>query len=102
MFCSQDPSGPQVRRKSSELSSTMKSRLEAFISPTGSGGPTTSGPEIREKAADQGPEPDEKFHEKLQTFRKISEGQKTEEVNVQRKPKLSYSSLIGVSKHSCS
>ena len=71
----------------------MKSRLEAFISPTGS---VPSGPEVREKAPDHAPEPDEKFHEKLQTFRKISEGPKPEDATVQRKPKLSYSSLIGV------
>jgi hypothetical protein len=71
----------------------MKSRLEAFISPTMN---PVAAPEIREKAPDHGPEPDEKFHEKLLTFRKISEGTKPEETNVQRKPKLSYSSLIGV------
>ena len=94
-FTNQDEnSAPPVRRKSSELSNTMKSRLEAFIAPTGS---APSIPEVREKAPDHAPEPDEKFHEKLQTFRKISEGPKPEEANVQRKPKLSYSSLIGVS-----
>ena len=94
-FTNQDAnSAPPVRRKSSELSNTMKSRLEAFIAPTGS---APSLPEVREKAPDHAPEPDEKFHEKLQTFRKISEGPKPEEANVQRKPKLSYSSLIGVS-----
>ena len=94
-FTNQDAnSAPPVRRKSSELSNTMKSRLEAFIAPTGS---APSIPEVREKAPDHAPEPDEKFHEKLQTFRKISEGPKPEEANVQRKPKLSYSSLIGVS-----
>ena len=98
-FTNQDSTNvgpPPVRRKSSELSTTMRSRLEAFISPSNpvvSGGPADS----REKAAgDHTPEPNEKFHEKLSTFRKISEGPKEEEVSVQRKPKLSYSSLIAV------
>lgn len=79
---------PPVRRKSSELSTTMKSRLEAFIAPL------AAGTEAKDKPVDHAPEPDEKFHEKLQTFRKISEGPKEEEQGP-RKPKLSYSSLIG-------
>ena len=92
-YTNQDQSIPPVRRKSSELSTTMRSRLEAFISPPPT--PASSGPETR-TSGDHTPEPDEKFHEKLSTFRKISEGTKEEEV-VQRKPKLSYSSLIAVS-----
>lgn len=91
-YTNQDQSVPPVRRKSSELSTTMRSRLEAFISPPPP--PSSSGPETR-ASGDHTPEPDEKFHEKLSTFRKISEGTKEEEV-VQRKPKLSYSSLIAV------
>lgn len=96
-FTNQDPSNngpPPVRRKSSELSTSMRSRLEAFISPP----PTVVGSESLVKSGDHTPEPDEKFHEKLKTFRKISEGTKEEEMTAQRKPKLSYSSLIGVRK----
>ena len=96
-FTNQDPSNsgpPPVRRKSSELSTTMRSRLEAFISPPA----TVAGSEPVLKSGDHTPEPDEKFHEKLKTFRKISEGTKEEETSAQRKPKLSYSSLIAVRK----
>lgn len=70
----------------------MKSRLEAFISPQ-----QVSQTDGREKPVDSAPEPDEKFHEKLQTFRKISEGTNNDDVPKKPKPPLSYSSLIGVS-----
>ena len=100
-FTNQDSANagpPPVRRKSSELSTSMRSRLEAFISPSSSTVVSSGGSTLdsREKSAgDHTPEPDEKFHEKLSTFRKISEGTKEEEI-MQRKPKLSYSSLIAV------
>ena len=100
-FTNQDSANagpPPVRRKSSELSTSMRSRLEAFISPSSSTAVSSGGSTLdsREKSAgDHTPEPDEKFHEKLSTFRKISEGTKEEEI-MQRKPKLSYSSLIAV------
>lgn len=83
-----------MRRKSSELSNSMKSRLEAFISPQ-----QTSLTDGREKPVDNTPEPDESFHEKLQTFRKISEGVKADDEPKKPKPPLTYSSLIGVSRN---
>lgn len=75
---------PPVRRKSSELSSTMKSRLEAFTKQ-----------EEEEKNAKKMVEPDNTFREKLQTFRKISEPQPEEEMPKGPKPVLSYKTLIG-------
>ena len=85
---SEEKEPPPVRRKSSELSSSMKSRLEAF----------TSGKidEIEDTAnAKRIVEPDNTFRQKLQNFRKISEPQPEPEQPPGPKPKLSYKNLIG-------
>ena len=76
---------PSVRRKSSELSLSMKSRLEAF----------TKNQDDENNANKRIVEPDNAFREKLQTFRKISEPQPEEEVPKGPKPPLSYKTLIG-------
>jgi hypothetical protein len=81
-----DQGAPAVRRKSSELSNTMKTRLEAF---------TNMQEESNAKARTV--EPDETFREKLLNFRKISEPQ-MEDVDTPKGPKpppLSYKTLIG-------
>lgn len=82
---SESPDGPpSVRRKSTELSNTMRSRLEAF----------TNIHEENNRAA-KSVEPDETFREKLQTFRKISEPGDDDRRPKGPKPPLSYKTLIG-------
>lgn len=77
---------PAVRRKSSELSSSMKSRLEAFTASN------NSDPNAGKRIV----EPDNTFREKLQTFRKISEPKPPEnDLAKGPKPPLSYKTLIG-------
>ena len=83
-----------VRRKSSEMSITMKSRLEAFE---------------REKQQQQmedrrstEPEPDKQFGEKLKNFQKISSQSDLKQKELAKgptkpPPPLSYSQLIDVS-----
>ena len=86
---------PQVRRKSSELSASMKTRLEAFNSSTqASAIPETEKAEMVKTAGVV--EPDKTFHNKLQAFRKISEGN-LHQTDVERKPKppMTISSLLG-------
>lgn len=84
---SEEKEVPAVRRKSSELSTSMKSRLEAF---------TKQQQEEADKAAKaRAVEPDETFREKLQAFRKISEAKAEDEVPKGPKPPLSYKTLIG-------
>lgn len=61
----EEKEAPPIRRKSSELSSSMKSRLEAF----------TSSSSLANADQKRVVEPDNTFREKLQTFRKISEPQ---------------------------
>ena len=84
---------PQVRRKSSELSASMKTRLEAFNSSTqASGIPETE----KSDAVKTTVEPDKTFHNKLQAFRKISEGNlHQQEVERKPKPPMTISSLLG-------
>ena len=85
--------GPQVRRKSSELSQSMKTRLEAFNSSTqAAGGTEGEQKEIQKTTV----EPDGQFKQKLQTFRKISEGN-LNQTETERKPKppMTISSLLG-------
>ena len=86
---------PQVRRKSSELSSTMKSRLEAFNSQEAlSSGSNSMESEVKQLTA--GPiEPDQQFHKKLMAFRKISEGKLEQPQDMKPKPPISISSLLG-------
>ena len=90
-----DEAAPQVRRKSSELSATMKNRLEAFNSASQASGANDADgpPEVVLKPA---VEPDGLFKQKLQTFRKISEGQ-LNQTELERKPKppMTISSLLG-------
>ena len=84
---------PQVRRKSSELSASMKTRLEAFNSTVQpSGMPEDERVEVQKTAV----EPDGQFRQKLQAFRKISEGQ-LNQAEIERKPKppMTISSLLG-------
>ena len=84
---------PQVRRKSSELSASMKTRLEAFNSSVqSSGDPEAETIEVQKISV----EPDGQFKQKLQAFRKISEGQLTQ-TEIERKPKppMTISSLLG-------
>ena len=78
---------PQVRRKSSELSATMRERLEAFNA-------EQQGAE--ERATTAGPiEPDQQFHKKLMAFRKISEGKLEPPAEALKpKPPQSISSLL--------
>lgn len=76
---------PPIRRKSSELSLSMKSRLEAF----------TSSKNEEDEKNKRIVEPDNTFREKLQTFRKISEPQPEEDLPKGPKPPLSYKTLIG-------
>ena len=86
---------PQVRRKSSELSASMKTRLEAFNSSTqASGIPEAEKAEVVKTAGVV--EPDKTFHNKLLAFRKISEGN-LQQAEVERKPKppQTISSLLG-------
>ena len=82
---SEEKEPPPVRRKSSELSSSMKSRLEAF----------TSGKVDEEDKSKRVVESDNTFRQKLQNFRKISEPQPEPEQPPGPKPKLSYKNLIG-------
>ena len=82
---SEEKEPPPVRRKSSELSSSMKSRLEAF----------TSGKVDEEDKNKRVVESDNTFRQKLQNFRKISEPQPEPEQPPGPKPKLSYKNLIG-------
>ena len=82
---SEEKEPPAVRRKSSELSSSMKSRLEAF----------TSGKVDEEDKSKRVVESDNTFRQKLQNFRKISEPQPEPEQPPGPKPKLSYKNLIG-------
>ena len=84
---------PQVRRKSSELSVTMKTRLEAFNSSTKASGDTDGdGADVPKQAV----EPDGLFKQKLQAFRKISEGQLNQtEIEKKPKPPMTISSLLG-------
>lgn len=84
---------PQVRRKSSELSASMKNRLEAFnTSAQPSGIPEYERAEPQKTSV----EPDKTFHNKLLAFRKISEGQ-LNQTEAERKPKppMTISSLLG-------
>ena len=83
---SEEKEVPAVRRKSSELSTSMKSRLEAF---------TKQQQEEADKAKARAVEPDETFREKLQAFRKISEAKAEDEMPKGPKPPLSYKTLIG-------
>ena len=86
---------PQVRRKSSELSASMKTRLEAFNSSTQASGVTET--ERSEQQQKPSVEPDKTFHNKLQAFRKISMGQLNQD-EVERKgpkPPMTISSLLG-------
>lgn len=76
---------PPIRRKSSELSLSMKSRLEAF----------TNNKNEEDEKNKRVVEPDNTFREKLQTFRKISEPQPEDDVPKGPKPPLSYKTLIG-------
>lgn len=78
----------QIRRKSSELSQTMKSRLEAFTSETNLAAPLS---EARKMAV---VEPDCTFKEKLQTFKKISEGQVDKVEERRPRPPQSIGSLL--------
>ncbi len=83
-----------VRRKSSEMSSTMKSRLEAF--------------ELQRQQEAQSrrstePEPDGMFKEKLKNFQKISSQSDLKQKELAKgptkpPPKMSYSKLIDVSR----
>ena len=82
---SEEKEPPAVRRKSSELSSSMKSRLEAF----------TSGKVDEDDKSKRVVESDNTFRQKLQNFRKISEPQPEPEQPPGPKPKLSYKNLIG-------
>lgn len=86
---------PQVRRKSSELSTTMRSRLQAFNSQeTISSSSGSAETEVRQTTA--GPiEPDQQFHKKLLAFRKISEGSLEKPKEMKPKPPMSISSLLG-------
>ena len=90
---SNEENAPQVRRKSSELSASMKTRLEAFNSSTqASGIPETE----KADAVKTTVEPDKTFHNKLQAFRKISEGNlHQQEVERKPKPPMTISSLLG-------
>ena len=81
---SEEKEPPPVRRKSSELSVSMKSRLEAFTS-------KNEDSETNKRVV----EPDNTFRQKLQNFRKISEPQPEPEQPQGPKPKLSYKNLIG-------
>ena len=86
---------PQVRRKSSELSSTMKSRLEAFNMQEGqSSGSNSMENESRQTTAGL-IEPDQQFQKKLMAFRKISEGKLEQPQDMKPKPPISISSLLG-------
>ena len=84
---------PQVRRKSSELSASMKTRLEAFNSSTAaSGNPEPERAEVQKTSV----EPDKTFHNKKDFFRKISEGQLNQpEAERKPKPPMTISSLLG-------
>jgi len=84
---SEEKEPPSVRRKSSELSLSMKARLGAF----------TGKQDLEDDAAANKRivEPDNTFREKLQTFRKISEPQPEDSVPKGPKPPLSYKTLIG-------
>ena len=84
---SEEKEPPPVRRKSSELSSSMKSRLEAFTAAKND----SEDAETNKRVV----EPDNTFRQKLQNFRKISEPQPEPEQPQGPKPKLSYKNLIG-------
>ena len=86
-YGSSEQSAPPIRRKSSELSTTMKSRLEAFNKMQDEGND--------EAGKSRNVEPDETFREKLQAFRKISEPQPEDDTPKGPKPPLSYKTLIG-------
>merc|ERR1712038_1868308 len=77
---------PPVRRKSSELSTSMKSRLELFMK---------QDDDDSKNQKQRIVEPDNTFREKLQNFRKISEPQPEDPTPKGPKPKLSYTNLIG-------
>ena len=100
-------SAAAVRRKSSEMSQAMRDRLEAF----NSGGGGVGGGSFDEEDGAVSPvagrehktsgltagviEPDQKFHQKLMAFRKISEGKlDVPKEALKPKPPQSISSLL--------
>jgi len=83
---SEEKEPPPVRRKSSELSTSMKSRLELFMK---------QDDDDSKNQKQRIVEPDNTFREKLQNFRKISEPQPEDPTPKGPKPKLSYTNLIG-------
>ena len=96
-----------MRRKSSELSSTMKSRLEAFERAKAEA--EAEAEEERKRSTSVQPptsDHDEKFREKLKNFQKISSQTDLNARNAFNKaenkkppPPLSYSKLIEVRKN---
>jgi len=95
--------GQPSRRKSSEMSATMRERLEAFKT-NGEGDEGTEegnisgggGPKEPKTSLTAGViEPDQKFHQKLMAFRKISEGKlDAPREPLKPKPPQSISSLL--------
>ena len=116
---SEEKEPPPVRRKSSELSTSMKSRLELFMKQDDDDSKvffkrymliffknlfeettyihddTNIISFIFQNQKQRIVEPDNTFREKLQNFRKISEPQPEDPTPKGPKPKLSYTNLIG-------
>ena len=105
---SEEKEPPPVRRKSSELSTSMKSRLELFMKqdeednkvksvlPTNNYVDFTKNSRLSlQNQKQRVVEPDNTFREKLQTFRKISEPQPEDNTPKGPKPTLSYKTLLG-------